>query len=69
MPVDRSADFVQVEPAAEDGMPPRDVVLAFEMAVERLARNAGVFADFRDGHAVERLIHRMQNLHFHAYFR
>ena len=37
LPIDGSADFVKVELSAEHGMPRRDVVLALEVAIERLA--------------------------------
>lgn len=42
LPVDGAADLVKVELAAEDGVPPGDVVLALEVPVEGLPRYAGI---------------------------
>lgn len=69
LPIDGSADFVKVELPAEHGMPRRDVVLALEVAIERLARDVGVLADLRNGYAVERFVYRMKNLEFRLDFR
>ncbi len=41
-PIDGAADLVQIELAAEDGVPPGDVILALEVPVEGLSRDAGV---------------------------
>lgn len=52
-PIDASAYFVQIELTAENGMPRRDVVFALEVAIERLAGNACVFAYFGNGDAIK----------------
>lgn len=61
-----AADLVQIELAAEDGVPPGDVVLALEVPVEGLSRDAGVAADLGHGNLVERFVHRMKNFHLDA---
>ena len=65
-PIDGAADLVQIELAAEDGVPPGDVILALEVPVEGLSRDAGVAADLGHGNLIERFVHRMKNFHLDA---
>ena len=59
-----ATNAIKEELAAKDGMPPRNVELAYEMTVERLSRDGRVLADLRDGHTVNRLVDGMKDSHF-----
>ena len=66
LPIDGAPYLVEVELPAEDGMPPRDVVFALKMAVERLPGYSRVLAYLGDRDAIERFVDGMQYLHLRA---